>query len=157
MSERSGGRHGGGEDGAAILEALAATVVISVGVLAIGVLTAGVVRGNRESGRVATAALAVEAELELLRAGAPLNTSGDLAPGPKPPDVGGEPRFQGLDAAGRVIATAVAAGAAGMDMLRRWNVTDEASARCLRRVRVAVLNRSATVELASGETLINCP
>lgn len=145
-----------GESGSSVVEALASAVIISVGVLALALLTGGIVRGNRDSDRLSEAVLAAGDRLEGILAGVPLS-AWDLDPGAHPPDQLGAPRYEALDHAGLVVASSVPVGPSPYRLLRRWVVQDEASARCLRRVRVSVHDPREGFELATAEGYVNCP
>lgn len=143
--------------GSSIVEALWATAVIGVGVLSLVLLSTGLLRGNRQSQIVGAAAEAVQDQMERLIAGAPLTLGAALALGNHPPDVAASPRFEGLDAYGQVTATTTAAGTSGFEFLRRWEVLDASTTRCLRQVRVTAWNVAVTRELARAESYVNCP
>ena len=139
------------------MEALWATVVIGVGVLSIVLLSGGLLRGNRQSQITGAAAAAVQDQMEHLLAGAPLNLGDVLALGAHPPDVVSSPRYEGLDAYGQVKAASTGAGTGGYEFLRRWDVLDASTTRCLRQVRVTAWNVVVTRELARAESYVNCP
>ena len=143
--------------GSSVVEALWATVVIGVGVLAITLLSGTLMRENRHSQIRGAATAAVEDEMERLLASAPLNLQSTLAIGSHPADVGASLRYEGLDAYGQVKAASVAAGASGFEFLRRWEVFDVSTARCLRQVRVTAWDLAASREVARAESYVNCP
>lgn len=143
--------------GSSVVEALWATVVIGVGVLAITLLSGELLRENRHSQIIGAATAAVEDQMERLLAGAPLNLQNTLALGSHPSDVGASPRYEGLDAYGQVNAASVAAGGSGFEFLRRWDVFDVSTTRCLRQVRVTAWNLAASQEVARAESYVNCP
>jgi hypothetical protein len=145
-----------GAAGSSVLEALWVTSMMSVGILGLAALTGGLVRGGQRSETLAAASAAAEAEIERLVAAGPFDPEGGLAPGPHPADAAGEPRYQALDRFGAVVAPAVAIGSGAGTLLRRSEVSDATTTRCLRRVRVAVADAATGSEITAIESYVNC-
>lgn len=142
--------------GSSVIESLWAVLIIGSAVLGLALLIGGIIHGNHHIDRLALAVVASNAQSEQLIAAAPLDPSGLLTVGAHPPsDVNGL-RYQALDAAANVTASSVAAPAAA-ELLRRWDVFDATTTRCLRRVRVSVKSADGANEITSSEFYVSCP